>query len=69
MKTSAPVIRVSADRVRDSASSLSSWLDSVQVRPLAESESSAPRRSRREGADRGSDVAAPLNQLLSFKIL
>ncbi len=71
MKKSTQVIRVSAARPRDSAPSLATWLETVQVRArdaLAEIETSVhaaePAPARRAGHG-----TVELSDFVSFKIL
>jgi hypothetical protein len=71
MKKSAPVIRVSAARSRESAPSLANWLDAVQVRAcsaFAEMET-APAATESASAPRAGAGTAELSDFVSFRIL
>jgi hypothetical protein len=68
MKTSTPVIRVSAVRAREGAPSLSSWLDSVQVRPLATLQPAAADDDRATAECERTAAAAEMS-FIGFRIL
>lgn len=69
MKTSAQVIRVSAARAREGAPSLTSWLDAVQVRPLAGSVSAVLALEPDAPADREPAAGGAERSFVGFKIL
>ena len=70
MKTSTQVIRVSAVRAREGAASLSSWLDSIQVRPLTGAASAAKSADDdAPGARDGGAATAELSDALIVKFL
>ena len=69
MKTSAQVIRVSAAPSRDRVPSLSSWLDSVQVRPHGGKAFSGRRAEEEDVAVNDAAPAAELSDFVTFKIL